>query len=326
MPSDYPDFPSHRQMLAYFNSYASKFELSPYIRVGTRVSSCRLLPDGRWIVDGSLFDNLVVCSGHHRDPFVPSHPGTFTGALAHSSAYKRADPYRGLRVLVVGAGNSAADIAVDVSRVAAYTAISVRDGTYVVPKRFCGWPVDVVHRFWQGKLPPPVLRLVLKVWLRLAVGAWADYGLPRPSSAPLAKPPTVNSAILAALRDRRVTAVPGIQAYEGRSVHFTDGSCDDFDAVVMATGFRASFPFLPFAVPPLHLNMLHPTIPSLYFIGLFQPIGCIWRLADYQARIAALQITGRLPRSSRWPAVGGIDVDYRSFERQLRRQAGHSCR
>jgi hypothetical protein len=111
----------------------------------------------------------------------------------------------------------------------------------------------------------------------------------------------------------------------------------------MATGFEFGFPFLPrpLATPrSLYLNMMHPTVPSLYFIGLFQPIGCIWRLADHQARIAALQITGRLRRSHQveaWPGPAGkhrktrsrrrdpaprngIEVDYRSFERQLRRE------
>jgi hypothetical protein len=87
-------------------------------------------------------------------------------------------------------------------------------------------------------------------------------------------------------------------------VHFTDGTQKEFDAIIMATGFRASFPFLSKRVagwdmattPPLYLKMMHPTIPSLFFVGLFQPIGCIWRLADYQARVAALQLSGRLQR------------------------------
>ena len=301
MPSSYPEFPSHRQMLAYFHAYALRFGLSPYIRLGSRVLSCRLDPDG-WTVDGERFDNLVVCSGHHRDPFLPSYPGTFTGSIVHSSAYRRGEPYRGKRVLVVGAGNSAADIAVDVSRVAEYTAISRRHRTFIVPKRLFGRPVDVVYQFWQGKLPPRLLRRVIGN-------------------------PTVNDDILPALRDRRVVALRGIERYDGPTVHFTDGFAADFDTIVMATGFRVSFPFLPFAdVPPLYLNMLHPTIPSLYFIGLFQPIGCIWRLADYQARIAALQITGCQPRVASGAIANGLDVDYRSFERRLRRQAGQSYR
>jgi len=300
MPAGYPEFPSHRQMLAYFTAYARHFELLPYVRLGARVRSCRLDADG-WTVDSEPFDNLVVCSGHHRDPFLPAYPGTFTGPVLHSSAYKVASSFRGQRVLVVGAGNSGADIAVDVSRVAAYTAISMRHRPRIMPKRILGRPADVVYRFWQGKLPPPLLRRVV-----------GD--------------PTVNDDLRPALRDGRVVVVRGIERYDGQTVHFTGGFTADFDAIVMATGFRVSFPFLPFPVPPLYLNMLHPTIPSLYFIGLFQPLGCIWRLADDQARIAALQITGRQPRPASGAAASGLKVDYRRFERQLRRQAGQSYR
>jgi cation diffusion facilitator CzcD-associated flavoprotein CzcO len=137
MPEHYPDFPSHRQMLAYFTGYARAFDLERYVRLDTRVERCELGEHGRWTVrvrtDGATaverFDAVLVCTGHHRDPHLPAYPGTFSGPVLHSSAYKRPEPFRGQRVLVVGAGNSAADIAVDVARVAAHTAISVRRGT-----------------------------------------------------------------------------------------------------------------------------------------------------------------------------------------------------
>jgi len=344
MPAEYSDFPTHRQMLAYFTDYARTFGLEPHIQTGTRVERCSLDDDGRWTVHVNAhgaartetFDHLVVCSGHHRDPFMPEYTGGFTGTTVHSSGYKRADAYRDKRVLVVGAGNSAADIAVDVARVAARTGLSVRGGTYIVPNLIFGRPVDVVYAYWHNKLPPPVLRLALKCWLRLAIGAWEDHGLPSPTTAPLVTPPTVNSGVLRAVRDGRVVVRRGIDRYEGRTVHFTDGQAEEFDAIVMATGFRVSFPFLSSQITgafPLYLRMMHPTIPSLYFIGLFQSIGCIWRLADYQARIAALHISGRLRRpndiearirrqASRRHAPAprrGIEVDYWALERQLRR-------
>jgi uncharacterized NAD(P)/FAD-binding protein YdhS len=327
MPDHYPDFPAHRQLLAYFADYARSFGLSPYIRLGTRVDRCTLGRDGRWTVhaagDVETFDYVLVCSGHHREPFVPEYPGRFTGTVVHSSAYKRPDPLRGQRVLVVGAGNSAADIAVDVARLASYTAISMRAAPYFVPKLVFGRPVDVVHAFWRNKLPEPLLRSALKLWLRLAVGRWEDYGLPPPTGAALSKPPTVNSSVLDALRHGRLAVRPGIERYDGQSIRFRDGTEEAFDTVVMATGFRVSFPFLSQPLPPLHLRMMHPATPSLYFIGLFQPIGCIWRLADDQARIAALQISGQLPlpRDPRTPHHA-LTVDYHRFRRELRRELG----
>jgi cation diffusion facilitator CzcD-associated flavoprotein CzcO len=334
MPDDYPDFPSHRLMLAYFTEYARAFRLEPHIRLGTRVEECVLKSDGRWTVrlqpNGTeTFDAVVVCSGHHREAFTPDYPGTFAGRIVHSSGYKRPEPFRGQRVLVVGGGNSAADIAVDVARVAARTALSMRAGTYVVPKLLFGQPADVVYAYWRNKLPRPVFRSALKLWLRFAIGRWADYGLQTPAGAPLARHPIVNSGLLEALRHGRLVARRGIARYDGHTVHFTDGTREEFDTIVMATGFRPSFPFLSDRVPPLYLKMMHPTVPSLFFIGLLQPIGCIWRLADYQARIAARQINGQGTRPPDIEArirrevarqrhrFGPLEVDYHAFRREL---------
>jgi cation diffusion facilitator CzcD-associated flavoprotein CzcO len=327
MPDDYPDFPSHRQLLAYFTDYARAFQLEPHIRLGSHVEQCVLGDDGRWTVRviangetrAETFDSLLVCSGHHREALVPEYPGTFAGKIVHSATYKRPDPFRGRRVLVVGAGNSAADIAVDVARLASRAALSIREGTYVIPKLVFGQPIDVVYAFWKSRLPKPLFRSALKLWLRLAIGKWEDYGLQTPTHAPLEKPPTVSSSVLEALRHGRLVARRGIERYDGHTVHFTDGTQEEFDAIIMGTGFRISFPFLSKRVagwdmaktPPLYLKMMHPTIPSLFFIGLFQPIGCIWQLADLQARIAALQITGRLRRP--------LDIDSR-----VRREVAHS--
>ena len=338
MPDDYPDFPSHRQMLAYFTGYARAFAVEPHIRPGSRVERCTRDGDGRWTVRVGAaterFDHLVVCSGHHRVPCMPSFPGTFAGEILHSSAYKRAESFRGRRVLVVGAGNSAADVAVDVSRVAAHTTISMREGRYVIPKLVFGRPVDTVHAYWRRRLPRPLLQRALRWWLRLAVGRWAEYGLPVPRHAPLDKPPTLNSGLLEALRHGRLVARPGIARYDGDAVVFTDGTRDEFDAVVMGTGFRTSFPFLPepiaAATPLPYLNMMHPAVPNLFFIGLFQPIGCIWRLADYQARIAARRIRSGSGAPHRRSSVdrrvhSGIDVDYATFRGQLLRELARTA-
>jgi cation diffusion facilitator CzcD-associated flavoprotein CzcO len=359
MPEDYPDFPSHRQVLAYFADYARAFQLTPHISLNSHVERCTLDGDGRWTVrvvaDGETraerFDSLLVCSGHHREAFVPAYPGTFAGKIVHSSTYKRPEPFRGQHVLVVGAGNSATDIAVDVARLASRTALSMREGTYIFPKLMFGQPIDVVYAFWRNRLPAPLLQSALKLWLRLAIGRWEGNGLQTPTHQPLEKHPTVNSSVLEALRHGRIVARHGIERLDGHTVHFTDGTRDEFDAIIFGTGFRTSFPFLSEQVadwdmaqpPPLYLRMMHPTIPSLFFIGLFQTVGCIWRLADYQARIAALYITGRLkrpvdidmrisreithPRYRFDPSLRhAIEVDYHAFRRDLMRELASASR
>jgi hypothetical protein len=351
MPADYPDFPSHRQMRAYFDSYAAHFGLEPLIRLRTRVERAVREPDGRWSVTLSgggreTFDHLIVCSGHHREPYIPQHAGEFTGEILHSRDFKRAERFRERRVLVIGGGNSACDIAVDISRVALRTCISLRRGYYIVPKILFGRPIDLLYEKAR-KLPRVVVQPLLLALLRLGIGPWDKYGLTPPECGPLEMHPTLNSDILNALRHGRVLARPGVERFDGSMVHFRDRTAEPFDTVLWATGFRISFPFLDSSVvdwdpsrpPPLYLKMMHPRIENLFFIGLFQPIGCIWRLADHQARIAALQIAGRLPRpadiaariSSETPhwhfektPRHAVEVDFHDFRRDLMGALSHA--
>jgi cation diffusion facilitator CzcD-associated flavoprotein CzcO len=351
MPPDYPDYPSHRLVRAYFESYAAQFGLMPMIELQTRVEGASLRPDGRWVASVSnpegirqeVFDDLIVCSGHHRDPFMPDVPGAFSGEMLHARDYRRAEPFRGKRVLVVGGGNSACDIAVDISRVASQTCISMRRGYHFVPKLMFGRPTDVQYaRARRLRLPKSWLQFLIGALVRLNVGELERYGLQPPTGRWFEMHPTVSSDILVALREGRVSPRSGIERLGGNAVSFRDGRSEPFDVIVWATGYRESFSFLdktvvdwePADQPPLFLRMMHRRIPNLFFIGLFQPIGCIWRLADHQARIAALQIAGRLQRpadieariadqvsSPHWrfdkSPRHGLEVDYHDFRAEL---------
>jgi cation diffusion facilitator CzcD-associated flavoprotein CzcO len=351
MPANYPDYPSHRQMRAYFERYAEHFGIKSRIHLKVQVEHARRMEDGRWSLRLSgaergerIVDHLLVCSGHHRAPYIPEYPGTFAGEVLHSRDYKRADPFRNKRVLVVGAGNSACDIAVDVARVAALSCLSLRRGCYIIPKLIFGRPIDVLYARAR-KLPRPLIQPVMGMLLRIAVGPYAKYGLPRPDAKVLEVHPTLNSSILDALRHGTVLPRPGLERFDGNDVHFKGGLVETFDTLIWATGFRSLFPFLDASVvdweaserPPLYLKMMHPRFDNLFFIGLFQPIGCIWRLADHQARIAALQIQRRLARpadiAARIEAEGKhphwrfdrsqrhlVEVDYHDFRRELMRE------
>ncbi len=327
MPPEYPDYPSHRLVRAYFESYAAQFGLMPFIRLESRVDAANLRADGKWSVvvsdlDGTreeTFDDLIVCSGHHRVPFVPDDiPGHFSGQSLHARDFKRAAAFQGRRVLVVGGGNSACDIAVDVGRVASHTCLSMRRGYHFVPKVLLGRPSDVLyHRLRRLGLPKSWTRRLADAWVRFTVGPPQKYGLQVPEGRLFEMHPTLSSDILSALRDGRVFARTGIERIDGSEVRFRDGRSESFDTIIWATGYRDGFPFLdpgvvdwkPGEQPPLLLRMMHRRIANLFFVGLFQPIGCIWRLADYQARIAALQIVGQLKRP--------VDIETRIIE-QLR--------
>lgn len=303
MPDSYPDYPSHTQMLAYFQGYAKHFGIEPFIQFNTEVRKAEPQADHTWRItlgDGRIetFDHLMVANGHHWDPRLPEYPGTFTGEFLHSHAYKRAAPFAGKRVLVIGGGNSGCDIAVEVGRVAQVAALSMRRGHYIVPKFVFGQPPDVVNARFEW-LPDWVRLPFLYLTLKIAVGNYADYGLQTPAYGVLQGHVTNNSEILYAIRHGRVQVRRDVKRFDGRTVEFVDGLSEEFDAVIAATGFRISFPFfdktlLDFAqgVPPLYQHVFHPDLPSLSFIGLVQPLGSIWPLADLHAKLAANYIIG----------------------------------
>jgi cation diffusion facilitator CzcD-associated flavoprotein CzcO len=164
MPADYPDYPSHKHLATYFQAYAKQFNLYPHIQFNTKVLHCERMDDGRWKVEISsndqqrteIFDVLVVCNGHHWNPRMPSYPGQFNGRFMHSHGVKRFSDFTNERVLVIGGGNSACDVAVESSRVAASVDLSWRRGYWVAPKFIMGKPADVGCPAGSGSgyLPP----------------------------------------------------------------------------------------------------------------------------------------------------------------------------
>lgn len=353
MPTDFPDYPSHRKVLAFFESYASHFDLHRWIRLGTGVSRAEPAGDAGWTLhldDGSRerFDHLLVASGHHWDPRMPSYPGTFGGELVHAHDCRSAERFRHRRVLVIGGGNSAADLAAEAGRVADMAGISLRRGYYIVPKFIFGTPPDVLNAqlLW---LPRAIRSRLQRLTWRLVTGGMAAYGLPEPTHGILDAHPTVNSDLLEALRHGRVRPFPDVARFDGTTVHFVDGQAATFDTVVAATGYRITFPFLDRSLVdfsegpvPLHLRVFPPNLRHLYFIGLVQPQGCIWPLAEAQAELVAGVIQGRvgLPRDLPGQARADaerirrrytdsarhtIEVDFHDHLRELKR-AGRGAR
>jgi Flavin-binding monooxygenase-like len=307
MPKDYPDYPSHRQLLAYFQSYADHFGVTPRIQFNTLVKSCTQNTDGSWNVvvsrDGQdashRFDALLVANGHHWKPRWPEYPGTFTGEYLHSHRFKRAAPFAGKRVLVIGGGNSAADIAVETSRVSGETHISWRRGYWIVPKFLFGAPPDVTNLKFLW-MPPRLHRVVIEKLLTISNGKNSTIGLPDPDHRILQTHPLLNSELYYFVRHGKIKPHGDIARFEGKTVHFKDGSAQDFDVVITATGYWIDHPFFDKAQidfssgqVPLYLRMLPANVKNLYFIGLFQPLGCIWPSAELQSKIAVRHITGQ---------------------------------
>jgi hypothetical protein len=310
MPADYPDYPSHRQLATYFQSYARHFGVYPVIQFQTRVLHCNKIEDGRWRVQTEkggvqsevLFDVLVVCNGHHWNPRMPHYPGSFSGDFIHSHAVKRFSRFAGKRVLVIGGGNSACDVAVEASRVATSVDMSWRRGYWIVPKFMMGNPADVfssrIH--W---LPRAIWRRLSAFSLYIRNGRNRDYGLPEPEGPIGSHHPTINEDLFYTIRHGKIKPRPDIMELEGETVHFTDGSSGEYDCIVACTGFVITHPFFDKNFidysegdVPLWLKMIPAEHDNLYFIGLFQPLGCIWPAAGLQSRIMARELAGKWKR------------------------------
>jgi Flavin-binding monooxygenase-like len=305
-----PDYPSHDQLRRYFQAYAAKFNLYPHIQFNTLVESCELNEANQWIVQTShegvskteVFTHLVVCNGHHWKPRMPHYPGNFTGKLMHSHEFKNATPFKDQRILVIGGGNSACDVAVETSRVSAKTTISWRRGYRIVPKFLFGKPSDVVASR-MAFLPTKLKFFFSELTVKIFSGSNKNYGLPEPEHAITGTHPTINEELLYKLRHGKVFPKGDIVRFVGEHVHFKDGSVEAFDTIIACTGYILAHPFfrqdfLNYSEGdvPLYLKMLHEKYENLFFVGMFQPLGCIWPAAELQSKIAARAISGTWKR------------------------------
>jgi cation diffusion facilitator CzcD-associated flavoprotein CzcO len=315
MPDEFPDYPSHRQVLAYFEAYAATFGLEKYIRFNTEVARAEKTQDERWrltLGDGTQdeFDYLLVANGHHSIPRHPAWAADFGGQYLHSHQYKNNKGFEGKEVLVVGAGNSGCDCAVETSRVAKRVDISIRSPQYIIPKFFLGKPTDT---FAAGMLwlPRRVQDFLHQISIRIQIGRYRYYGLPEPNFPPTHAHPTVNSEMLEKVRHGKVHPRPGVEGVEGRTVFFADGSRTEYDTVIAATGYKIHFPFFDKNLidwedatrVPLYLRIFHPEHRSLFFIGLVQPQGSIWPLSEAQSKVVARVIEGTLRLPAGLPAL-----------------------
>jgi Flavin-binding monooxygenase-like len=309
MPRHFPDFPSREQVLDYLNDYVDTFGLRERIEFGTEVTGVRPLDrsglsgwhmevrpsdDPGGPTEARHYAGVIVANGHHWDKRYPEYPGEFTGRTIHSKDYKRVSDLAGERILVVGGGNSACDIAVEAAQALGGADISMRRGYWFLPKSFLGIPLAEWDRPW---IPVWGQRLAARLTARATFGRYERYGLQEPDHRPFDRHPTVNSQLLYHLRHGLIRARPDIGRLEGRTAHFVDGTAADYDTIVWATGFHASFPFLDRDLfewrggyPARVGGVLAPGIANLYVFGLLQPRGGAGPLITAGAEILARMI------------------------------------
>ncbi len=335
MPDDYPDYPSHWQVAKYFDDYVERFGLRELITFQTEVVAAEPA-DGAWKVtvegpggrETRRYRAVLVANGHHWNPRWPEPPfqgsEEFEGEQMHVHHYREPDVLVGRRVLVLGIGNSAVDVAVESSRIAERTVIAMRRGAYVLPKFLGGKPIDEAAPTFVSRLPLPVQRFLFGRLLKVAVGEMTDYGLPKPDHKLLEAHPTVSSELLPRIGHGDIEVRPNIDRFTGgRTVRFADGREEEFDLVVYCTGYRISFPFLAPDVfeaadnrMPLYRRVVSVERPGLFFIGFIQPLGPIMPIAEAQSEWLADLLSG----AAALPSAAEMGAEIAAYEKAMRRR------
>jgi len=296
MPESYPDFPHHTQIAAYFENYVDHFGFRDRIRFETGVERAARQDDGSWLItleggETHRYEALLIANGHHWDPRwpEPAFPGSdaFPGEQIHAHSYIDNSIFAGKRVVVLGMGNSAMDIAVESSYVAESTYLAARQGVWIVPKYVFGKPVDQLRN--DPRVPFKIRQRVVQQLITSYSGPPERYGLPKPNHRFGEAHPTVSGRILDRIQHGTITPKPNIDRFEGSRVEFVDGSAAEADVVVYCTGYKITFPFFDeqlISAPENHIELFrrvfHPDIPNVFFIGLLQPLGAIMPLAEAQ--------------------------------------------
>ena len=275
-PKSTPLFPRRRDFLDYLARYAERFHV-PVTTAAEAVAVERSV--GGWRVrvkSGSEFETrcVVVATGIVSNPTVPAFPGTsrFAGALMHSVAYRTPQAFAAERILVVGTGNSAGEISVELADAGARVTVAVRNGAPVVPLTLLGIPVQYFG-VALGGLPPGMQRGIRNAISR--VSAWARSNpLPRGVQGACSAIPLIGFHLVDGIREGRIALKPGIAEFTPDGVRFTDGSADRFDRIILATGYRAALGFLsglvnvdPCGFAARHDRVVSADQPDLYFVG-----------------------------------------------------------
>jgi putative flavoprotein involved in K+ transport len=291
-------WPSRDRVVDYLRAYAAYHRLEILSGVDVSMVEAR---DGGWVAQTSAgehrSDRVVVAAGYNNVAFVPDWPGELGRELVHSGNYRNGEPFRGRRVLVVGAGNSGAEIAVDlVEHGAAAVALSVRTPPAIVRRDVLGLPAQVFG-IASGHLPVAAVDAIAATIRRVAIPNLEPYGLPAP-----ARPytdflqrwnlPILDVGIVEAVRTGSVRVVPAVEGFEPGVALLADGSSEEVDAVVAATGFRPGLTGLvghlgvlgDNGAPLVHGGEEHPQAPGLHFIGYRVVLGGTFRQAGIEAR------------------------------------------
>lgn len=295
-------YPRHDAVKQYFRDYARQFDLYRRFEFSTRVVSVSPDNDG-WNVavdkdgvrSGRHFDGVLIASGTLHTPNRPELPGHFTGELMHACDYCEPSLFAGKRVLVIGCGNSACDIAIDAVHHAKSVDLSVRRGYYFVPKFIAGKAADTLGG--RIRLPRRVKQWVDATLIRWVAGKPSQYGLPDPDYRIYQSHPVMNTLVLHHLGHGDITPRGAITGVSGQQVTFAGGDHGEYDLILAATGYQLDYPFIERSelnwhgdAPQLYLNIFHPHYANLFMLGMLEAAGLGWEGRNEQAELVALYL------------------------------------
>jgi hypothetical protein len=336
MPDHYPDYPHHSLIYDYFEDYVDHFGFRHTITFNTTVQSVEKCSDGKYEVTTDtcgtrIYDAVIVANGHHWNPKFPDFPGRFDGNTMHSHYYKTFDGFEDKKVLIVGIGNSAVDIACELSNVASKTVISTRSGAYIVPKYMFGVPTDHISKPPLAFMPIAVQRATLMSAIYLNVGKQDNYGIPTPNRPILREHPTISQELPGKVGHGKIRIKPNIKLLKGHTVEFEDGTEDTFDWIIYATGYKITFPFFRPSLLEVRNNeiglyhkVVHPDHQNLFFVGLVQPLGAVMPLAELQGKWITALLRGKCKLPPKEKMLHTIHLDRQAMKERYGGSSRHT--
>src|SRR5215813_3788822 len=343
-------FPSNKEILAYLKRYARRFDILPQVRFGTRVELIERNPQGvGWLVRSNgaeekseIFPHVVVASGRFNKPLIPQLPGldSFCGQLGvlHSFGYKDPASFRGKRVLVIGCAISALEIASDLAMLGASRVVSTyRCQRYVMQKLVAGIPSDVLAFTRIAALnaevtPRQLLGKRTQDYILRVFGDPEQFGAFRPAGDFLTVGRALTQHFLPLVAEGRIAVKPWVREVQGRNVRFSDETWEEFDGIILGTGYELNIPFLsPTIADILDLGALHadlykftfhPDLAGLAFLGLWEQTGPYFPPLELQARWITYVWGGLQPLPNRSQMNAAIAA-YRDARGESQLQAMH---
>jgi dimethylaniline monooxygenase (N-oxide forming) len=341
MPKEYAMFPHHSEILKYFESYVDHFDIRKHIQFNTTVENIEKNDLGGYNIttnDGKTthFKEVIIANGHHWNPRYPepSFPGTFTGETMHVHYYKTPEVLENKSIVVLGFGNSAVDIACEAARLHTCKAVSIatRSGAYIVPNWLWSTPFDKLANPITEKLPIFLQRFLLKISLWLAHGNQEDFGVPKPNRPILSEHPTLSQDLLNMTGRGLIKIKPNIKEFKGKTIVFDDGTSQETDLLVYATGYKITFPFFKNGFInvedsndlQLYKRVIHPEFPGMYFLAFIQPLGAIMPLAEIQAKWIAKIINKKVALPSKEIQLAAIEKQKEYNQKRYNQSARHT--